>query len=143
MKRVATKISRARTGARYALAAVRLFNGTAALAAPRQLGKRLGVDVEANPAAVYVLRLFGVRTIYVGAELALAGGPHLRDALRAAPAIHASDALAAAAAGAAGQLPKRSAYLGTAISSLNFLLAILAASGPEARGKCKRRLWKR
>ena len=127
------------TGARYALAAVRLFNGTAALFLPRQLGTRLGVDVETNPAAVYVLRLFGVRTIYVGAELALARGPHLRDALRAAPAIHASDAVAAASAGAAGQLPKRSAWLGTAISSVNFVLAVIAASDPQARSR--RRLW--
>jgi hypothetical protein len=124
-------VSKARTGARYLLAAIRLFNGTAALAAPATLGRRLGVDPDANPAAVYVLRLFGIRTVYVGGELLLARGQHQRDARRAAPAIHLSDALSAFAAGRAGQLPKRSARTATIISAVNFLLAVLIATEPD------------
>jgi hypothetical protein len=136
---VAVNLSRARTAARYTLAAIRLFNGTAALFAPRQLGQRTGANPDANPAAVYVLRLFGVRTIYVGAELLQKPGPHLQHAVLAAPAIHASDAISAAAAGAAGQLPQRSARLATAISSVNFLLALLVASGWKSCGAKRRR----
>lgn len=124
-------MKKARTGARYLLAVIRLFNGTAALAAPATLGRRLGVDPDANPAAVYVLRLFGVRTVYVGAELLLARGEHLRDARLAAPAIHLSDTLSAIAAGASGQLPKKSARTATIISGVNVLLALLVASGPD------------
>lgn len=134
-------IGRARTGARYALAAVRLFNGTAALLAPRTLGKRLGVDPDHSPAAVYALRLFGVRTVYVGAELLLKRGDHLRDALRVAPAIHLSDTLAAVAAGATGQLPEKSARTATVISGVNVVLALLASSEPDPAGR--RRPWKR
>jgi hypothetical protein len=134
-------IAVARTGARYVLAAVRLFNGTAALVAPRTLGRRLGVDPDQSPAAVYALRLFGVRTVYVGAELLLKRGDHLRDALRVAPAIHVSDTLSAVAAGAAGQLPKRSARTATIISGVNVLLALLASSEPDPTGG--RWPWKR
>ena len=49
--------------ARIALAGIRLFNGIAALFVPATLARRLGVDPETNRAALYVLRLFGVRTI--------------------------------------------------------------------------------
>jgi hypothetical protein len=128
---MAQGIRKARRGARYALGAIRLFNGTAALLAPETLGRRVGVDPTANPAAVYVLRLFGVRTVYVGGELLLSRGEHLRDALRAAPAIHVSDTLAAIAAGRAGQLPAGSARTATIISSVNVLLALLAATEPD------------
>ena len=133
-------LSKARTAARYLLGAIRLFNGTAALAAPATLGRRVGVDPDANPAAVYVLRLFGVRTVYVGAELILARGDHLRDALRTAPAVHLSDTLAAVAAGAAGQLPRKSARTATIISGANLLLALLIATGPAP---ASRRRWGR
>ena len=64
--------------ARYVLGAVRLFNGAATLFATRPFGKRLGVDPDSSPAAVYALRLFGVRTIYIGAELLFARGDHLQ-----------------------------------------------------------------
>jgi hypothetical protein len=133
-------LSTARTAARYLLGGIRLFNGAAALFAPAPLGRRLGVDPDANPAAVYVLRLFGVRTVYIGAELILARGDHLRDALRTAPAVHLSDTLSAVAAGAAGQLPKKSARTATIISGVNFALAVLIATGP-APGS--RRRWAR
>jgi hypothetical protein len=78
--------------------------------------------------------------VYVGAELILARGDHLRDALRAAPAVHLSDTLSAVAAGAAGQLPKKSARTATIISGVNFLLALLIATGPQP---ASRRRWGR
>jgi hypothetical protein len=100
---------------------------------PDWLGKRAGADPEENPAAIYVWRLFGVRTIYLAAEIVLAKGDHLRDAVRIAPVIHASDALTAAAAGKAGRLSEKAARMATIISSVNFVLAVVAAlaGGPK------------
>jgi len=119
--------------ARYVLGAVRLFNGAATLFATRPFGKRLGVDPDTSPAAVYALRLFGIRTIYVGAELLLARGAHLRHAVAVAPAIHISDTVSAALAGAGGQLPKKAARTATIISSVNVLLSLLAWSPAKRR----------
>ena len=127
--------------ARYALGAVRLFNGAATLFATRPFGKRLGVDPDTSPAAVYALRLFGVRTIYIGAELLFARGDHLRDAVTVAPAIHVSDTVSAVLAGAGGQLPRKSAWTAAVISFVNILLSLLAWSPPKGRGR--RPPWRR
>ncbi|HYU77134.1 MAG TPA: hypothetical protein VEL31_31070, partial [Ktedonobacteraceae bacterium] len=50
--------------ARILLAGIRLFNGATALFAPRLLARQFGDNP--NHAVIYVLRLFGVRTIIVG-----------------------------------------------------------------------------
>jgi hypothetical protein len=124
------------TGARYALAAVRGVNGVATLFAPKWFARRAGLDPDKNPAAIYVLRLFGVRTIYLAGELLLKRGPHLDDALIVAPVVHASDALSAAAAGRAGLLGARQARTGTIISSFNFAFAVLAfLTRPRSGGR--------
>src|SRR5215204_1190480 len=77
--------------ARIALAAIRLFNGTAALVAPDELARRLGVDPEQHPGVLYFVRLFG-------AELLVRRGERRDEALRLAILIHASDTVAAAMA---------------------------------------------
>ena len=111
---------------RTALAAIRIVNGGAALLAPRWLGRRVGIDPDANRAAVYVLRLFGVRTVVIGWAL-LDADPVVRaNAVKVAPIIHGSDTLSAALAGFAGQLPRRAALTATAISSVNTALAVWA-----------------
>jgi hypothetical protein len=115
-----------RSWPRYALAGIRLVNGGAALFTPEQLAKRLGADPEANGAVVYALRMFGVRTILIGAELLVLGGEDLDRSLRKGVVIHASDTVAAAAAGAKGYLPPRTAALTTLISTVNTGLAIAA-----------------
>ena len=81
--------------ARVLLAGVRLVNGTAALVAPAQMGLRLGVDPEANPAAVYVMRLFGARTVLIGTSLLSRNPAIRRHALKTAYLIHVSDTVAA------------------------------------------------
>ena len=124
----------ARRRARYVLGGIRLFNGAATLLLPETFGKRLGVDPEENPAAVYVMRLFGIRTIYMGAELLLARGEHLRHAVRVAPFVHASDTISAVKAGSDGQLSKQSARMATIISGANTVLALLALSEPRSGG---------
>ena len=121
-----TRGSSLRDLARYTLAGIRLFNGTIALVAPGTLAQRLGVKPEAAPAAAYVLRMFGVRTVLIGLDLLLLEGDDLDRALRNGVVIHASDTLAAATAGVTGQLPATPAATATAISTVNVLLALTA-----------------
>jgi hypothetical protein len=115
---------RTRDVARVALACIRLFNGFAALLVPGTLARRLGIDPEANPGAVYVFRMFGIRTVLIGVEL-LARGERRAEALRKAPLIHASDTLAAFLATQSGNFPKQGRVI-VWISAVNTLLAVVA-----------------
>jgi hypothetical protein len=109
-----------------ALAGIRLINGVLALFAPRWLAGRLGVRAESQAAMVYPLRMFGIRTILIGADLF--GEPEARPrALQRGVLIHACDATAALTAAVFGELPVRSALMASAISSVNTALAIFAA----------------
>ena len=111
--------------ARVALAGIRILNGTAGLLAPRLLARRLEVEDAAAPMS-YPFRMFGIRTILIGADL-LARDPAVRrHALRAAIVVHSSDTVSAFAAGRSGALPRRAARITTAISALNVALALLA-----------------
>jgi hypothetical protein len=56
-------------------ASIRLFNGVAGTKRAVTLARQLGVDpAAANPAALYALRLFGVRTVLIGAQLLMQDG---------------------------------------------------------------------
>jgi hypothetical protein len=117
--------SRLHDSARVALAGIRIFNGTAGLLAPGLLARRLEVEGAAAPLA-YPFRMFGIRTILIGADL-LARDPAVRrHAVRAAVVVHVSDTVSAFVAGASGALPRRAARVTTAISALNVVLALLA-----------------
>jgi dTDP-4-amino-4,6-dideoxygalactose transaminase len=116
-------------GARIALAAIRLLNGTAALLAPAWMARRFGIDPDANPAALFTLRLFGIRTIVIGTELLLPDDAARARALRYGVAIHLCDAMAAILAGALNQLPRRAARTAAMISATNAALAIIAQAG--------------
>src|SRR6266567_6014285 len=110
--------------ARILLAGIRLFNGAAALFVPALLARRFGDNP--NSAVIYVLWLFGVRTIIVGIELLVPDEELRASALRYAIPIHASDTVSAALAGIQGQLPSRASMMLTAISGVNTALAIVA-----------------
>jgi hypothetical protein len=113
--------------ARRLLAAIRLFNGGAGLLFPEALARRLGIDPELNPGALYFIRLFGVRTVLIGADLLR---PERQAAsLKQAPLIHGSDTLAAGIAAFSGRLPGRAGLTITFISALNTALALLASRG--------------
>ena len=131
---MAGKFDRVHDYARITLAGIRLFNGVAALFVPATLARRLGVDPEANPAALYALRLFGVRTVLIGAQLLLRDGGLRAHSVRVAPVIHAVDATAALVAGDRGQLPRRAATTAALISTVNTVLAIVAQKGGMKRG---------
>lgn len=112
--------------ARTALAVVRLTNGTLALLAPTVLLRRLGFDRTAGQAGVYPFRMFGVRTVLLGADLLLLTGDQRRRTGRVAVIIHAADTVSAAAAGINGDLPRRAAIMTTALSACNTALAVRA-----------------
>jgi hypothetical protein len=118
--------------ARVLLAGIRLANGSVALVAPSAFARRAGVDAESSPAALYALRLFGIRTVLIGAEL-LRRDPAARvRALRIAPLIHVSDVASAAIAGSRKQLPAKAARTAVLVSGINVALALLARRGSRA-----------
>lgn len=112
--------------ARVLLALIRLANGSAALLAPGFLARQVGVDPDANPGVVYVFRMFGIRTVLIGAELLMQTGDRRDEALRRAVVIHASDTLAAVLASVSGNFPKRGRII-VGISAVNTLLALIAS----------------
>jgi hypothetical protein len=126
------KHSQAREYARIALACIRLFNGLAGLLAPQFLLRGLQLDPQQNPGAFYAFRLFGVRTVILGAEL-FSGDAQVRHrSLRLGVMIHASDTLAALLAGASGQMPRPVATRVALLSALNTGLALYAQHGVDA-----------
>jgi hypothetical protein len=110
---------------RIVLATVRVVNGSLGLFVPYLLARRAEQSAQANPAAVYAFRLFGIRTVLIGADL-LARGQTRHHALRVAPLIHASDTIAALTAALRNELPRRSAATLTLVSALNTALALEA-----------------
>ena len=117
---------RIRTAARVALGVIRFVNGTMALFTPAALSRRLGMDPDATPGMLYPWRMFGIRTMLVGAELLLPDGERRARAVRVAPLIHASDVLAATMAFRGRHLPRRAATATVAISAVNVVLSLLA-----------------
>lgn len=118
---------RASDYARITLAAIRILNGGTALAAPRAFTRQIGTEADAGGPTVYVLRMFGIRTVLIGLEL-LSRDPAVRQhAARVAVVVHASDAASAAAAGLTRQLPSRSAAIATTVSTINLALAAVAS----------------
>jgi len=107
------------------LGGIRLFNGATALLVPELVVRRLGADPDASPSAVYPLRMFGVRTVVLGAELLLGAPETRRRSLELGVLVHASDTASVALGGLRGQLPPRTAALLTGVSTLNTALAVL------------------
>ncbi len=118
-------IDRLRESARILLACIRLLNGLLALLVPGFLAHQVGVDAETNPGILYVFRMFGIRTVLIGAELLMQTGDRRAEALRRAVVIHASDTLAAYMALRSGYFPKKGRII-VWISAFNTLLAVIA-----------------
>ena len=106
----------------------RVFAVCLALVAPQLLLRRLGTDPGRDPSGIYPLRMFGIRTVLIGADLLLLQGDERRRAARLAVLIHASDTVSAATAGLKGYLPPKAGLLTTAISATNTALAIIATT---------------
>lgn len=126
---------RRRRAARYALAGIRLVNGTLALATPGFLSRRLEPSVEPHPATIYAFRMFGIRTVVLGVTLLRREGAELERELHQAVLIHASDTATAAALAVSGRLARRTGIMITAISATNVALALGALDLPAARAR--------
>lgn len=113
------------TIARGLLASIRLVNGAVGLLAPQLITRQLGTATGSTPGTHYVLRMFGVRTMLIAIDLMRPAGQVRDHAIRVAPIIHASDAIAATLAARTGRLPTRAARSIVAISSVNTVLALL------------------
>jgi hypothetical protein len=120
-------LGRFATVTRYALGGIRIVNGTLGLLAPAVIQKRLGdAAPDRNAAAIYGLRLFGIRTVLIGADLIRLHGRDLDRALWAAPIIHASDTATVLALQRNKQLSPERARPLALISGVNTLLAVTA-----------------
>lgn len=107
------------------LGAIRLLNGLGSFFAPKPMATMMGVDPDEHPPMIYVLRLFGIRTILLGLHLLRANDEdEIERAMRIGVVIHLSDTVAAALAGVSHQVPRRSSLTATAISSVNTALAV-------------------
>ena len=118
--------TRASDWARVALAAIRLFNGLAALLMPRRVALRLGMLADEQGAMPYILRMFGIRTVMLGLALLARDEVTRAQAVRKAPLIHATDSIAAVLAGARRQVPGRVGLVIVTISVVNTCLALIA-----------------
>ena len=112
--------------ARLALAGIRIVNGGLALVAPGVIIRRFGEEPGRDNAAVYGLRMFGVRTVVLGVDLIVLTGDSLRRALGQAVIIHGSDTAAVALLGLSGRVRPGTAIPLTVISATNTALAIAA-----------------
>jgi hypothetical protein len=115
-----------RDQARILLAGIRIFNGVGGVLVPGMMAKRLEVDGAAAGPMAYPFRMFGIRTILIGADLLSRDRAVRRHATRAAIVVHASDTVCAYVAGATGALSPKAAKMATAISAANVVLALLA-----------------
>ena len=109
--------------ARFALAAIRIFNGATALVAPERLDERLGLERSAD----YPWRMFGIRTVLMGLDLLSSDKEVRAHALRSSVLVHGSDTISAARAGLTRTLAPRAAVTATAISAVNVALALIAS----------------
>ena len=125
-RRPGDKTARIGRAARYALAGIRIVNGSVALIAPSAIICRFGESPADDNAAVYGLRMFGIRTVVIGADLLTLADAPLRRALGQAIVIHASDTATAASLGLSGRVRRPWAIVLTLISAANTGLAVTA-----------------
>lgn len=108
-----------------ALALIRLVNGFLGLFLPGFLLRRVAPETSGT-AAFYPFRMFGIRTVVLGADLLLLKGSALDRARVEAVLIHTTDTACAAVGGIRGDLPRKGAQMTVAISAVNAVLAVIA-----------------
>jgi hypothetical protein len=128
-------IDSAGSAARYTLGGIRMLSGAVGLLAPAVVIRRLGdTHPDRNAAALYAVRLLGVRGIVLGADLFLLRKRELDGALRSAVLIHGSDTATVLSLSRTGQLgPQRAGPL-ILLSGVNTLLALAAYLSRRRRG---------
>ena len=116
------------------LIAGRIVVGGGALLAPRITARAIGIDPTANPAAVYIGRLFGVRAVFMALLLAASRDAERDRQLRAGVAVDVVDALAAVAAGRRRELRPLSAWaaFAAAVTEASLGACVLRRRAPAA-----------
>jgi hypothetical protein len=112
-----------------ALVVTRFIVGGGAWLLPRTSGRLFGLDPDANPQALYVGRLFGVRDAVLGAGLLSSDGDARRNWWRFGIACDVADAAAGLLAWRSGDLPPAAAAMvtATAVAAASLGAAALAA----------------
>jgi hypothetical protein len=93
------------------LAGIRVSIWLASWISPRLAGKLFGLDVEGNPQAPYLARLFGARDVALAWGALSSEGEARRQWLLAGLACDVADAAAGIAGGRSGYLPKLTSAL--------------------------------
>jgi hypothetical protein len=117
-----------------ALSLGRIAVGVAGLAASEPAAATLGAPVAANPQAPYVVRLFAVREVALGALTLVSRGPARRALVTAGVAVDAADAAVCVAAVRSGSVPVRSAAATGGVAVGAVVVGVLAL----ARGRLSR-----
>lgn len=113
------------------LVAIRVGLGAGAIVAPRAMGRVFGVDPATNPVSPYLMRLFGIRELYVAWALLRTSEADLEQTATSMIPIDSADAIASTIAGIAGYLPRQTAVMSTAAALLG------AAHGVLLRAKSR------
>ncbi|HUZ29348.1 MAG TPA: hypothetical protein VMU90_08915 [Solirubrobacteraceae bacterium] len=114
------------------LVGLRAVIGVGAFLAPRLTGRLFGLDVDGNPQAPYLARLFGIRDVALAYGASSTDGPQRAQWLQVGLACDLGDAVAGVLAGRGGELPTPTAILvtGTALSAAALGVAALQGSEP-------------
>ncbi|HKT83488.1 MAG TPA: hypothetical protein VJQ84_06585 [Solirubrobacterales bacterium] len=109
----------------------RMTFGVAAWLAPRSVGNAVGLDMSANPQAVYLARILAVRDLVLACGVLGTDGAVQRQWLLAGLVCDSADTLAGVAAGRGGYLPKRTSVSLTAFA-LSGVVAAAAVMGEKS-----------
>lgn len=114
--------------ARRTLATLRAAVGVGALVAPNLAGRAFGIDMTANRAAPFVVRMFGARELYMASPFLMpAPGLDERELAARGVPVDVTDAGAALLAGVRGYLPWRSAAMAATVAGVAAWLGSVAA----------------
>ena len=111
--------------ARTALVSLRLGLAAATWLAPRTTLRVFGIDPVLNPAAPFLLRLFGTRDAWLAVEVLAADDPD--PILRSHVAVDVADAGAALMASGGRQMPRRAAFAAALVAGTAAVLGYLAS----------------
>lgn len=113
------------------LIGLRAAIGAGAFLAPRITGRLFGLDVEGNPQAPYLARLFGARDVALAYGVASTSDAQRTHWLRIGIACDLADAVAGILAGREGELPMPTALLvtGTALTAAALGMAAMQGDG--------------
>jgi hypothetical protein len=108
--------------------------GAASLIFPRFTARLLQMDPDANPASSFLMRLFGVRDIFLGVSPLLVSGQGRSRILAAAAGVDLTDATAAVIGGLTRQIPPRASVVAAAAALAGACLsAATVGRGPLGR----------